>query len=570
MSHFLPDVWPAAVRGAIDEIGEIGPYRTYEEATSNITRNASMRLRERAVAGRLSMVSSRLGAALSFEASTNYPAAIEAAKDAQAALREAYYLSLRPVAPEFRAIWEHHATGPYPGNWPAAIENLVTNGFNAVFPNMLWGGLAHYASGVLPRSTEFTNYGDQIAACVNAAHARGVEVHVWKVNWNLSGAPQTFINSLRAASRTQISSGGVDIDWLCPSHPDNLSLEVASMLEVVRNYDVDGIHFDYIRYPDSSGCYCPGCGTRFQAQTGLKVTNWPADVLVAGSLRTSFLDWRRAQITRLVSTVHADAKSAKPNVKISAAVFPDANSAYDEVGQDWRLWIDQGLLDFICPMDYTTSLPGFTNTVRQQLSYAAGRLPLYPGVGAFILEPGGTLAQVEETRKMNTGGFILFELSPNSATNLLPKFRAGATALEDADGDNDFLPDPWETRWFGDLSTAGRTSDVDGDGASDWQEYVTGSIPTNRTPLLEVSTRIVAETGEVEVIPTLKPAIGIGYQNAERHYQLEQAAALDEGWTVVSGFQDETVVSEVPHVLRVTPLQGTAKFYRVRSWLQQR
>lgn len=569
ISHFLPEVWKEAASGAIAEIGKVGPYQTYLEASGDIRQNASRRLRERPVAEQLSLVTSRLGAALSFEASTNYPAAIKAAKEARAALREAYYLSLRPVAPEFRAIWEHHATGPYPGNWPAAIENLATNGFTAVFPNMLWGGLAHYASAVLPRSTEFTNYGDQIAACVNAAHARGVEVHVWKVNWNLSGAPQSFINSLRAASRTQVSRDGSDIDWLCPSHPDNQALELASMLEVVRNYDVDGIHFDYIRYPDSTACYCPGCRTRFQAQSGLAVTNWPQDVLASGSLRTTFLNWRRQQITHLVASVHAQAKAAKPNVKISAAVFPNANSAYDEVGQDWRTWIDQGLVDFLCPMDYTTSLAGFTNLVSQQLGYAAGRIPVYPGIGAFILDTDGTLVQIQETRKFKTGGFILFELSASSAANLLPKISEGATASEDSDGDNDFLPDTWEIRWFGNLNTTAGSMDTDGDGASDWQEYVAGTIPTNRTDILKVSTRIVTETGEVEVIPALRPASGVGYQNARRHFQLEEAANAGGAWSVVNGFQDEIVTSEIPHVLRVMPLQGTAKFYRVRTWLQQ-
>lgn len=65
-------------------------------------------------------------------------------------MKEAYSLSLKPVTPEFRAFWEPHATGPYPGNWAAAADALAANGFNAVFPNMLWGGLAHCNSAVLP------------------------------------------------------------------------------------------------------------------------------------------------------------------------------------------------------------------------------------------------------------------------------------------------------------------------------------------------------------------------------------------------------------------------------------
>ncbi len=332
----------------------MGPYRNYAEAVAGIRRDAALTLRAPLAEAELAAAETNRNNAMALQATKDYAQAILTAQSAQNHLKQAYFLSLKPVTPEFRAFWEHHATGPFPGNWAAAVNALVTNGFTAVFPNMLWGGLAHYNSAFLPHSSEFNTYGDQIAACVSAAHAQGLQVHVWKINWNLSGAPQSFIDSLRAANRTQVSRDGQPIDWLCPSDPDNFALETNSLMEVVRNYDVDGIHFDYIRYPSSDYCYCSGCAARFQSQTGLTVTNWPADVLAPGALRNAFLDWRRAQITRLVAAVHAEVKAIKPWVKVSAAVFPDAASAFDGVGQDWRQWITDGLVDFLCPMDYTT------------------------------------------------------------------------------------------------------------------------------------------------------------------------------------------------------------------------
>lgn len=65
--------------------------------------------------------------------------------------------------------------------------------------------------------------------------------------------------------------------WLCPSHPQNQRLEVDSMIEVVKLYHVDGLHFDYIRYPGPHSCFCSGCEKRFQTDTGIKVQNWPED-----------------------------------------------------------------------------------------------------------------------------------------------------------------------------------------------------------------------------------------------------------------------------------------------------
>lgn len=571
IGSIVPEVWPAATTGAIDQIGQVGPYLTYSDATAGIRQQGMPTLRAPLVESESAAAETDRVVALAAQATTNFSQAIFAAHSARAHLKQAYLLSLKPVTPEFRAFWEHDATGPYPGNWAAGVAALATNQFNAVFPNMLWGGLAHYDSAYLPHSAEFNQYGDQITACVNAARARGLQVHVWKVNWNLAGAPQTFINDLRAANRTQVSRTGDPIDWLCPSHPDNFALETNAMLEVVRNYEVDGIHFDYIRYPNSDYCYCTGCAVRFQSQTGRTVSNWPADVLAAGSLRTAFLDWRRAQITRLVAAVFTGTKALKPTVQVSAAVFPNAVSAYDSEGQDWRLWINNGIVDFLCPMDYTTDVHGFTNLVAQQLAYAGGRVPIYPGIGAFVLETDATLAQIQATRDWDTHGFIIFELSPGSATSLLPAIGAGATAPDEPDTDDDLLPDIWEQRWFANLTTANSETDTDGDGLSDRAEYVAGTDPTQPTSNLSLAVRW--QQGQVEISFPARAVDAPGYQNAVRHYRLESAASAGPGaaWSPVPGFADRTVVSGTESLnCAVTPEAEAVRFYRLRVWLQQK
>ncbi len=571
IGSLVPDVWPAAAAGALGEIGRVGPYQDFDQALAAIRAQAALTLRAIPVESELKAAETNRTRALAEQAAGRFSSAIVSAQAARTHLKQAYALSLKPVLPEFRAIWEHNATGPYPGSWAAGVASLATNQFTAVFPNLLWGGLAHYNSAYLPRSTEFTQYGDQVAACVSAAHARGIQVHVWKVNWNLQGAPQSFINSMRSANRTQVSRSGAPIDWLCPSHPDNLALETNSMLEIVRNYDVDGIHFDYIRYPNGDYCYCTGCSARFQSQTGRTVTNWPADVLAAGTLRTGFLDWRRAQITRLVETVYAQTKALKPGVKVSAAVFPDAVSAYDEVGQDWRLWVTNGILDLVCPMDYTTELHRFQSLVTQQLVYVGGRIPVYPGIGAFVLETDATLAQLQATRAANTHGFIVFELSPASAATLLPAIGSGATAPDEPDTDNDSLPDSWETLWFTNLAVAGVQTDTDHDGSGDRQEYIAGTDPT--THALPFALRAQSSFGPVEVSFAARGTDGTGYQNAARHYRLESTSSLGPGavWSPVSGFADRVASPGVATLSCVVPpLPGEARFYRLCVWLQQK
>lgn len=347
-------------------------------------------------------------------------------------LVQAYLLAQPSPAREGRAVWNHSGMGAWPGDWERSAAVLADNGFNIVLPNLLWGGLAHYPSEILPRSSSFERYGDQVQQCVEAAHRHGIEVHVWKVNYNLSNAPQSLRAELRRAGRTQVSAGGQPHDWLCPSHPENLRMEVDSLLEVARKYDIDGLHFDYIRYPDGNHCYCDGCRERFSADSGRTVENWPADCH-RGELRDAYRRWRCEQITRLVETVHREAKQLRPELKISAAVFGSYPSCRDSVGQDWPQWVQAGLLDFICPMDYTESDAAFSGLVEKQLQLIGRRIPMYPGIGASAsnskLTPDRVVGQIHHARRLGAGGFTIFNFSPSLAEEIVPAVgvSAGAT-----------------------------------------------------------------------------------------------------------------------------------------------
>ncbi|MBN2292759.1 MAG: family 10 glycosylhydrolase, partial [Pirellulales bacterium] len=283
---------------------------------------------------------------------------------------------------------------------------------------------------ILPRSKVYEELGDQIAQCLAAAKKYGIEVHVWKVNYNLQHhAPRKFVEELHRQGRTQVSVHGRPKDWLCPSHPDNLKLEAESMVEVVRKYDVDGLHFDYIRYPDGNHCYCDGCRARFEAASGKKVANWPDDCH-RGDRRKEYLEWLAEQITRLVTTVAKRAKAIRKDVKISAAVFGSYPSCRTSVGQDWVRWAKSGYVDFLCPMDYTASDMSFQALINNQLRLLDGCVPIYPGIGAtatgISLTPAQVVGQVNHSRKLCTGGFTIFNLGGKTAESIVEGFGLGA------------------------------------------------------------------------------------------------------------------------------------------------
>ncbi|HEX30041.1 TPA: hypothetical protein ENG04_08175, partial [Candidatus Poribacteria bacterium] len=219
------------------------------------------------------------------------------------------------------------------------------------------------------------------------------------------------------------------VKWLCPSHPENFKLELESMLEVVRKYDVDGIHFDYIRYPHGNACYCEGCKERFEKAKGVKIERWPQDV-IDGPYAREYGDWRREQITRLVREVSRRAREINPKIKISAAVFNDYPRCRETVGQDWKAWIEAGYLDFVCPMNYTDNDDHFVNLVKNQIQIVNGRIPLYPGVGASApgLEAEQVARQIHLARKLGADGFTIFNYDLRLAKEILPALRKGITA----------------------------------------------------------------------------------------------------------------------------------------------
>ena len=343
---------------------------------------------------------------------------------------------------EGRAVWNHSGLGAYPGDWERSAKELADAGVNMLIPNMAWAGVAHYPSAFLPRSETFTRYGDQVEQCVQAARQHGLEVHVWKITWNLEDAPKEFVEKMRAAGRTQVSAAGEPLNWLCPSHPENVKLELNVLLEIVENYDVDGVQLDYIRYPGAHACYCEECRKRFVLATKTEIDDWPASVLPKGIsvgepsrsqfLRNAYTEWRVQQITRLVRLLHKRARELKPDIKISAAVFGGYPACVNSIGQDWVAWAKAGYLDFVCPMNYTEDTTYFTDLLENQLALLPKGFTIYPGIGATatnsLLTADAVIGQIYLARFLGASGWTIFDYSVDISETVLPAIRMGIGA----------------------------------------------------------------------------------------------------------------------------------------------
>ena len=423
-----PAIWHDSIAAKLRRLDELGDFKDFAAACAfvrsrpGITPMALARL-EASIAAK--------GDSLAHEKAARFTQALASADAAMVLFQEAYCLA-HPAKPgEFRAVWCHSAYGVKNRTWDDAILNLKKNGFTAVFPNMLWGGVAYYPSKVLPVATDIGTKGDQIAECLAACRKHGLQIHVWKVDWNLGhDVPKEFVAKLRAEHRLQMSDSGEEEPWLCPSNPLNAALEREALVEVARNYPVDGIHFDYIRYPDGRHCFCPPCRERFERSTGSPVADWPADVQPKGARREAWIKWCQENINTVVRTTSEEVRKVRPGIKVSAAVFRQWDQDSRTVMQDWKLWCDRGWLDFVCPMDYTESETGYDSWIRQQKAWA-GPAGLVPGIGITssrtTLAPDAAVRQIEITRRHDTQGFILFNYGEREAREMIPALGLGPT-----------------------------------------------------------------------------------------------------------------------------------------------
>lgn len=427
-----PDCWREVIASHRERMEHLANFGSYEAARDALTKLSKAGSDAR---GRLAEAQRLRKQAEDLENQSHYAEALDAIDAADRKLREAYCLAQEPKAGEFRAMWCHAAYGVKGMSWDAAISRLKENGFNAILPNMLWGGVAFYPSQVLPVADQVNDQGDAIAECLAACRKHGVKIHVWKVNWNLGHAvPPAFVQRMAAEGRLQRSSQGEEQPWLCPSHPENLKLERESLLEVARNYAVDGIHFDYIRYPGADHCFCQPCRERFEKATGKPVANWPADVRASdGVRREDWITWCQGNITALVRTTSEEVRKIRPGIQVSAAVFRNWDVDSRTVMQDWKLWCEKGWLDFVCPMDYTNSDTTFETWIKRQKELT-GPAGLMPGIGASssnsTMTADQVISQIALTRQHGTQGFVIFNYGEREASETIPMLGLGITRPE--------------------------------------------------------------------------------------------------------------------------------------------
>jgi uncharacterized lipoprotein YddW (UPF0748 family) len=354
-------------------------------------------------------------------------------------------------APEIRALWVLRSSLASLGSIDQLIATARTYGFNTLLVQVRGRGDAYYASTLEPRAAELdgqpTSF-DPLDTLLSAAHQAGLRVHAW-VNVNfvssaftLPAAPEhvvyrhpewlmvpkalaremssvdpgspAYLGRLARWTRNQTDVEGL---YTSPLSPGVAAHDAAIITELVTRYPLDGVHLDYLRYPDDRFDYSPYALAAFRADvlSGLPAAERRRLDGLASRDPLAFVDalpvewsrFRRARLSSLVMRLRTAVKPRRPDALVSAAVAPDAAEAFATRLQDWRTWLDNGLLDAVCPMAYTPDASIFASQIAAARSVAGARA-VWAGIGSYRLTAAETVSRIRAARQQGADGVILF------------------------------------------------------------------------------------------------------------------------------------------------------------------
>ncbi len=331
-------------------------------------------------------------------------------------------------APSQRAIWVTRFDYKSPEDVQQIVQDCGSAGFNTIMFQVRGNGTVFYNSTLEPWADELggTNPGwDPLQLAIEEAHQRGIELHAW-VNvmpaWRGTEPPDNPKQLYNAhpewfwydqhGDRQALSSFYVSLN---PCLPEVRAYIVDVFHELVANYAVDGLHMDYIRFPNEPPATPRGSGIDYPRDDRTLALYRAATGLAPDDDAAAWNKWRCAQVTQLVDDIHAMMQKTRPQAALSAAVGSIHKRALHHF-QDSEAWLQRDLLDLVILMNYTDDPQVFGQRIDAWMTNQP-KVPVVPGLW-FGRHQGKTVeaamaAVIEQIKiaREKTGNFCLFAYS---------------------------------------------------------------------------------------------------------------------------------------------------------------
>lgn len=303
------------------------------------------------------------------------------------------------------------------------LDNIKSKNLNTVYFQVGSNGTVLFKSSFEPFSPYITGEVDGAASydplqfAVEQAHKRGLEIHAWvNVVKCFSGTESNILNNPNHIFKRKpewivedIRDGQKSL-WLDPGLPEVREYISEMIAEMVENYDIDGVHLDYIRYP----------GKNFEDEFSYSVHG-------TGLSRD---EYRRKNITDLVELISKKIKAVKHYIKLGVApigIYKNQKGSngwegYTEVYQDSREWLKRGIIDYVAPQIYWgfNDNPRFGAVAKDWVENSYGRSVVL-GIGAYKPSVKPDMDQmIQYARSINADGVSFFRYENIKETEFNP------------------------------------------------------------------------------------------------------------------------------------------------------
>ena len=271
------------------------------------------------------------------------------------------------------------------------VNFAIEKNINHLFVQVRGRGDSFYESQFTSRS-QILSEGefDPLAYLLDTANGKGINIHAWVnvyILWSSKSLPNDERHILHMQQQWLDTTEEWPVDvgkkldkvavnnnneglFLSPNHPDVNGYLIKVFRELITNYDIDGLHLDYIRYQEAEYGRNPYAIARFKSESGNDPGPWFLEMerstiasprLIANMKRWN--NFKRKAVTSLVKDTRALVNEVRPDCIISAAVKPNLYVARERYSQEWNVWLAAGYMDWVVPMNYSPKMREFARNI---------------------------------------------------------------------------------------------------------------------------------------------------------------------------------------------------------------